>query len=116
MKIRILIIFLLGSTSLMAQNPILGQWHTGQEQTIIEIIEVKGKIEGRIIESSNAKVPIGNCILTGVYSHPDGAIGKLYSLRKNKWFEASFYPSANQMEITITAGLVKRAVDWKRKE
>lgn len=116
MKIKGLIILLLTSTSLMAQNPILGQWHTGQEQTIIEIIEVEGKIEGRIIESSNAKVPIGRCILTGVYSHPEGVKGKLYSLRKNKWFEASFFPSTNQMEITINAGLAKRAVNWKRKE
>lgn len=108
--------FLLTSTSLTAQNLILGQWHTGQEHTIIEVIETEGKIEGRIVESSNAKVPIGKFILKDVYSHAEGVKGKLYSLRKNKWFEATLSPRSNEMQVTIAAGLAKRTVVWKRKE
>lgn len=114
--ISVLGLFLLTSTSLMAQNPIIGQWNTGQEHTIIEVIEIEGKIEGRIVESANAKVPIGRCIFKDLYSHPAGVKGKLYSLRKHKWFEATLYPSSNQMKITITTGLAKRTVVWKRKE
>lgn len=114
--ISVLVLFLLTSTSLMAQNSILGQWHTGQECTIIEVIEIKGKIEGRIVESSNAKVPIGKFILKDVYSNTEGVKGKLYSLRKNKWFEATLSPRSNEMHVTIAAGLAKRTVVWKRKE
>ena len=108
--------FLLSSTSLMAQNPLIGQWHTGQENTIIEVIEIEGKIEGRIIKSANAKVPIGKCILKDVYLHAEGVTGKLYSLRRNKWFEAILSTRSNEMEVTIATGLAKRTVVWKRKE
>lgn len=107
-------IFLLSSFSSMAQQPILGRWNTGQENTVIEIKEVLGKIEGKIIASDNMKAPIGRLMLKDI-QRKDGHIkGSLYGLRKGKWFDASFSPQSKNMEVTVNAGWVTRKLNWKK--
>lgn len=109
-----LYLFLLISISLMAQPSILGRWNTGQENTIIEIKETAGKIEGRIVTSDHTKVPIGRIILKDVYRVNQNFKGKLYSLRKNKWFDAEFSPKQEKIEVAITVGWVTREINWKK--
>lgn len=109
-----LYLFLLISISLMAQPSILGRWNTGQENTIIEIKEVAGKIEGKIVTSDHTKVPIGIIILKDVYRVNQNFKGKLYSLRKSKWFDAEFYPKQEKIGVVITVGWVKREINWKK--
>lgn len=107
-------IFLLSSISLMAQESIIGYWNTGQENTVIEIKEVDSKIEGRIFTSDNSKAPTGKLILKDIYRDEDLVKGKLYSPKRDRWFDASFSPKSNDMEVTITAGWVERKVNWKK--
>lgn len=104
----------MNSTIVMAQPSILGRWNTGQENTVIEIKEVAGKIEGKIVTSDHTKVPIGRLILKDVYRVNQNFKGKLYSLRKNKWFDAEFSPKQEKIEVAITVGWVTREINWKK--
>jgi hypothetical protein len=114
MRLIASLIFLLSSFSSVAQNSILGRWNTGQENTIIEIKEVQGKIEGRIIASNNIKAPIGKLILKDVYRENEHIKGSLYGLRKGKWFDVSFSPQPKNMEVALNAGWVTRKLNWKK--
>ena len=98
----------------MAQPSILGRWNIGQENTVIEVKETAGKIEGRIVTSDHTKVPIGRLILKDVYRVNQNFKGKLYSLRKGKWFDAEFYLKQEKMEVAITVGWATRKINWKK--
>uniref|UniRef100_UPI004047654B hypothetical protein n=1 Tax=Algoriphagus sp. TaxID=1872435 RepID=UPI004047654B len=56
-RLSLFLIFLLSSFSALAQQSILGRWNTGQENTVLEVKEVQGKIEGRIVASDHTKAP-----------------------------------------------------------
>ncbi len=97
----------------MAQQSILGRWNTGQENTVIEVKEVQGKIEGRIVASDHTKAPIGRLILKDVTKENGDIVkGSLYSLRKGKWFDATFSPKSKNMEVILTLGWVTRKFNW----
>jgi hypothetical protein len=112
--LTVFLIFLLSSFSAMAQQSILGRWNTGQENTVIEVKEVQGKIEGRIVSSDHTKAPLGRLILKDVTKKDGDIKGSLYSLRKGKWFAASFAPQSKNMEVIITLGWVTRKFNWKK--
>lgn len=98
----------------MAQQSIIGRWNSGQENTVIEIKEVQGKIEGRIVASDNSKAPIGRLIVKVVYREDGHISGSVYSLRNAKWFDASFSPQSKNMEVTLAIGLITRKLNWKK--
>lgn len=104
----------MNSTISMAQPSILGRWNIGQENTVIEVKETAGKIEGRIVTSDHTKVPIGRLILKDVYRVNQNFKGKLYSLRKGKWFDTEFYLKQEKMEVAITVGWATRKINWKK--
>jgi hypothetical protein len=114
MRPTVFLILLLSTFSAMAQQSIIGRWNSGQENTVIEIKEIKGKVEGRIVSSDNTKAPIGRLILKGVFREEGYISGSLYSLRKGKWFDASFSPQSKNMEVTLTVGLISRKLSWKK--
>lgn len=114
MRPTVIIILLLSTFSAKAQQSIIGRWNTLQENTVIEIKEVLGKIEGRIVASDNMKVPIGSLILKGVYSESEYIKGSVFVLRKGKWYDASFSPQSNNMEVALTVGWVTRKLNWKK--
>ncbi|WP_228780196.1 hypothetical protein [Aquiflexum lacus] len=107
-------IFLLSSISLMAQESILGHWNTGQENTVIEIKETDGKMEGRVISSDHPKAPLGKLILKELRREENLLKGKLYSPKFDKWFDASFLQKSNDCEVTIKVGWVERKVNWTK--
>lgn len=115
MKIIVLILSLfISPIVVLAQESILGHWNTGQENTVIEIQETEGKMEGRIISSDNPKAPVGKLILKDLYSDKNLLKGKLYSPKRDRWFDASFSPSLKEMEVIISAGWVKQQVNWTK--
>lgn len=112
-RLSLFLIFLLSSFSALAQQSILGRWNTGQENTVLEVKEVQGKIEGRIVASDHTKAPLGRLILKDVTKENGDIVkGSLYSLRKDKWFEATFAPQSKNMEVILTLGWVTRKFNW----
>jgi|1048.fasta_scaffold08461_3 hypothetical protein len=107
-------IILLCSMTAVAQQSILGRWNTRQENTVIEVKEVKGKIEGRIVASDHAKAPIGMLLLKDIHIEELQMKGKLFALRKGQWFDASFSPKQNNMEVTLIVGWVTRKLNWRK--
>ena len=97
-----------------AQQSLAGIWNMGKDNTKIEITEENGVSEGKIVSSDNAKAKIGNQLLKDVKSVGGEWKGKLYSPKKNKWFNAVLEEKGNQLLVTVKAGFMSKTLEWKK--
>ena len=112
MKI-IIMCFLLASTLTMnAQQSIVGIWNTGKENTKIEITEVDGIFQGKILSSDNEKAKIGKLLLKDVKSVRKGYKGKLFAAKRGEWMDAVLKEKDNKLSITVSAGFMSKTVEW----
>ncbi|NRA48976.1 MAG: DUF2147 domain-containing protein [Phaeodactylibacter sp.] len=114
MKAIITFCLLFSAFAINAQQALTGVWNTGTDGTKIEITKVDGIYTGKLISSDNVKAKIGRTILKEV-KRTDGAWkGKLYSPKKDNWYDALLEEKANQLLITIKAGWMSKTVEWQR--
>ncbi|MEL6655311.1 MAG: hypothetical protein AAFP77_13780 [Bacteroidota bacterium] len=115
MKITFLMsCFFLSTLILSAQQSIAGVWNTGNDNTKIEIAEVDGIYEGKILSSDNDKAPIGKRLLKDVQLVDGEWKGKLYAAKREEWMDAVLEAIGDQLAITVKAGWVSRTVEWSR--
>ena len=112
--IVLLTVILLGSFPLYAQESIKGLWNTGQENTVIEITHTDNTIEGKIASSDNIEAPIGQLIVKDISLKNNVYKGKLFSIKRRKWLNATFKNEGEQLVIKVSAGLRKRTVKWDK--
>ena len=96
------------------QSTIKGIWNTGEDNTKIEIKESNGFYEGKLFSSANAKAKVGTLILKEVKTSGGNWKGKMYSIKKNKWFDAVLNIEGNQLVITVNAGWTSKTFTWSR--
>jgi hypothetical protein len=90
-----------------------GVWNTNNDNTKIEIKSFPNGIEGRIIESQNKNAPIGKLIVRDI--KPIGKqlfSGQLYSLKYNRWANATFNRKNNQLFIHISTNFRSINLNW----
>jgi hypothetical protein len=104
----------LGSFSLMAQADLSGKWNTGEKNTIVQFEEEKGELMGKIISSDNNKAKPGTLIMKDVVPKGDGWSGKIYSLKRKKWFDAEISASDYFLSVVISAGYHERTIRWTK--
>jgi uncharacterized protein (DUF2147 family) len=97
-----------------AQTSITGIWDMGQDNTKIEIKGDNGVFEGRVASSDNPSAKIGNVILKDVKSVGGTWTGKLYSVKKNKWFDAVLKAEGNQLLVTVSSGRMSKTLKWSK--
>ena len=114
MKYTIIIAFSILSHCVFGQSNLFGNWDTGKDNTIIEIIEINGKTIGKIKSSDNPKAKIGNVILKEVNKIGEIWKGKIYAARRQDWYDAEITQKDNVLEIEINAGFFKKTVKWKK--
>ena len=114
MKVIITLCILLSALAAHAQTSITGIWDTGQENSKIEIKEMNGVYEGKLVSSDNPKAKIGNLILKDVKSVGRTLKGKLFSVKKNKWFDAVLKTEGKQLLITISSGISSKTLKWSK--
>lgn len=114
MKILVTICILISGMTLNAQTSILGTWNTGKENTIIEITEEDGVCSATFISSDNAKLKIGSQFLKDVKAVKAEWKGKLYSVKKKKWYDVTLKEKGDILEAKVKAGLMKKTLEWKR--
>ncbi len=105
---------LLSTLSLNAQQPPIGIWNTGKENTKIEIAEVNGFYEGEIVSSDNAKAKIRKLLLKEVKSVDGEWKGKLFAAKRGEWVDAILEEKDNQLVITVSKGWMKKTVKWSK--
>lgn len=110
----VLFILLFGAISMNAQSSLNGVWNTGQDNTKIEIKSENGFYLGKIISSDNSNVKIGTLILKEVKSESGKWKGKLYSLKKKKWFDAALELKGSKLMVTVKSGWASKTVDWTK--
>ncbi len=110
--ITILFAFLLGALSTKAQS-IEGLWNTGQESTVIIIKSFDGKLDGRIHSSDNVQATRGTLIIKDIQKSNGIYTGKIYSLKKKKWFDATLEPKSDLLNVKILAGLATKTFSWR---
>ena len=114
MKYTILIAFSILSHCVFSQSNLTGTWNTGEDNTIIEIIEIDGKPNGKIKSSDNPKAKIGNVILKEVNKNGRIWEGKIYAAKRQEWYDAEITQKGNVLAIEISVGFFSKTVEWKK--
>lgn len=100
------------------QNPseyiIIGTWNTLENNTRIQIIEEKGMLIGRIKSSDNTKVQVGKIILKDLTKTGNSWSGKIFSLKRNEWYDVEIIPQKNKLDLKIQIGFVHRSLTWEK--
>ncbi len=110
----VLFVLLFGAISMNAQSSLSGIWNTGQENTKIEIKTENGIYIGKIISSDNPNVKKETHILKEVKSESGKWKGKLYSLKKKKWFDAVLELKGSKLMVTVKSGWTSKTVEWTK--
>jgi uncharacterized protein (DUF2147 family) len=104
----------LGSFSLMAQADLSGKWNTGEKNTIVQFEEVDGVFIGKIISSGNKKVEPGTLIIKEVVPEGDHWSGKIFSLKRKKWYDTEISSSGYSLSIVISVGYHEKTIRWTK--
>ena len=102
--------------SLSAQDITEGIWLTGEENTKIETYLKEGLWYGKIVSSDNPKATIGKDILIGFRKDNNQWIGNLYAARRDRIMDASMIALNEKLEITVSAGFLKKKLSWLKEE
>ncbi len=97
-----------------AQESLKGVWNTGEDNTLIEIIEEDGAYAGKVTASDKTEAKIGAKILQDVALYKGEWKGKLYSAKKSKWFDVILNEEDNTLFLKVKAGLATKTVEWTR--
>lgn len=111
-KLSVLICILFATLSMNAQQSIAGIWNTGKENTKIEISEVDGLYQGKIVSSDNEKAQIGKLLLKDIKAVRKGYKGKLFAAQRGEWMDAVLKEKGNQLSITVSAGFMSKTIEW----
>lgn len=105
---------LLSTLTMNAQQAPTGIWNTGKDNTKIEIAEVNGVYEGKIVASDNAKAKIGKLLIKGVQLVDGEWKGKLFAPKRGEWMDAVLKEKGNQLLITVKAGWMSKTIEWAK--
>lgn len=114
MRVVLILGILFSAISMNAQQAPAGIWNTGKENTKIEIAEVNGVYEGKIVSSDNAKAKIGKQLLKDIKLVDGEWKGKLFAAKRGKWMDAVLKEQGNQLLITVQAGLMSKTIEWAK--
>ena len=114
MKIILTFCILFSALTMNAQESIAGIWNMGKDNTKIEITEDNGVYGGKIVSSDNTNAKIGNQLLKDIKSVGGEWKGKMYSPKKNKWYNVVLEEKGKQLLVTVKAGMMSKTLEWKK--
>ncbi len=97
-----------------SQSLVAGVWNTGEENTKVEIFENEGVLTGKIHSSDSKKVKIGLIMFKDIEAADGCWKGKIYSLKRQKWFDVLMKPNGNKLELEVSTGFYKKSIEWVR--
>ena len=104
----------LTSVSMFAQSSITGIWDTGDDNTMVEIIQENDAPLGKILSSDHEKAKVGTTLLKDLVKIDDVWEGKIYAPKKGKWFDVEIQPAAKQLDLKISKGFISKSFIWNR--
>ena len=109
-----LLMFSIGYTS--AQQSLEGLWKTGKEETIIEISFSSEQLIGKIKSSNNEEAEIGKIILKDLRSEGNKWNGKIYAIKRKKWYNVEIISKEEDLDLKISFGLMSKSLQWKKRK
>ena len=106
------ICILLTSITLSAQDSISGVWDMDEENTKIEIKKNQDFYSGTVLSSD--KLQAGALMLKDIKSVDGEWKGKLFSLKKKKWYDAVLEKKDEKLFVTIDAGFMSKTFEWTK--
>ncbi len=100
--------------SMQAQTSLVGIWNTGKDNTKIEITEDNGVYQGKIASSDNASTKIGKQMLKDVKLDGGKWKGKMYSPKRDNWYNAVLEEKGSKLSVTVKAGIMSQTLEWKK--
>ena len=117
MKTALLLAMTLLLGNRVFSQSLTGLWDTGKENTKVEVTEENGFYQGAIHSSGNSKATIGKVIVkAGKVRNKSHFVGKIYALKKDKWYDAEFYPEGNKLTLKVSSGWNTKTQEWVRVE
>jgi hypothetical protein len=107
-----ILLMMLSSTSLFAQQSLDGVWQTGVDNTKIETYRKDGAWFGKIISSDNPRAKTGTDILRNFKKNGDLWEGQLYAIKKDKLVNAIITPTENKLLIKVSVGFFTKNLEW----
>ena len=114
MKILIVILSFLYTFQNPSEYIIIGTWNTLESNTKIQIVEEKGMLIGRIKSSDNTKVQVGKLILKDLIKTGNSWSGKIFSLKRNEWYDVEIIPQKNNLDLKIQVGFINKSITWEK--
>lgn len=114
MKNLILIIITLTSFSAFSQTELVGEWNTGEDNTIIEILTPKNQAIGKVKSSDNPKAEIGKTMLKDIKKKGNNWTGKIYAAKREQWYDVTITSKGNTLELAISVGFFSKTLEWKK--
>ena len=114
MKILIVILSFLYIFQNPSEYVIIGTWNTLENNTKIQIVEEKGILIGRIKSSDNTKVQAGKIILKDLIKKGNSWSGKIFSLKRNEWYDVEIIPQKNNLDLKIQVGFLSKSLTWEK--
>jgi uncharacterized protein (DUF2147 family) len=112
LKTLFLLMFSIVSTS--AQQSLEGLWKTGKEETIIEISFSNEQLIGKIKSSNNEEAEMSKIIIKDLRSEINKWIGKIYAVKRKKWYDVEIVSKEEVLELKIISGLMSKSLQWKK--
>lgn len=108
------LLLLVISSQLAAQGELTGNWQTGEDNSVVEVTESNGIAVGKLVSSDNPKAIMGTEILRNVTQSNGVWKGKIWAAKRQKLMDATITPSADTLQIKVSAGMISRNVTWMR--
>lgn len=112
-SIAVLVMLLLGAVPMNAQS-IEGLWNTGNENTLVDIQKANDTYQGTISASDNSKVAKGKLLVKNVVKKGNTYKGKIYAIKRGKWYDAEFKPKNEQLLVTVLTGFGSKIMTWNK--
>ena len=114
MKVLTSLFLLMFSIVYTSVQPLEGLWKTGKEETIIEISFSSEQLIGKIKSFNNEEAEMGKIILKGLRSEGNKWVGKIYAVKRKKWYNVEIISKEEVLELKISFGLMSRSLQWKK--
>jgi uncharacterized protein (DUF2147 family) len=118
MKFLMLFISISWSVMTFANTGMIeGKWLAENKSTEIMLNQVEPGVWLGVVTHSPMKPEMkGQQILSSIVKQPDGYKGKLYALKKAKYYDADIKVMEDTLEVEVKAGFFKKTMIWTRIE
>ena len=113
---KLVLLNLLLSFFLTSANNIEGIWDANKDNTLVRIYEENNLYYGAIVSSDNPTAKKGTIILKDLKFESGKWVGKFYSIKFNRLFDAEIEVENKILKIKVSAGFISKTSLWQKSQ